>query len=140
MVDGMEDILIRFAQCCQPVPGDPITGYITQGSGVTIHRKGCVNAMKMSPEREIHVEWKKDSSGSFPVKLKFRARDRMGLLAEITTVISKADANIVDVQLESLPDKTVTGYFTISIANRKHLDTVMTKLNKIDTIQEIRRL
>jgi len=140
VVDGMEDILIRFAQCCQPVPGDRITGYITQGSGVTIHRKGCVNAMKMSPEREIHVEWKKDSAGSFPVKLKFRARDRMGLLAEITAVLSKADANIVDVQLESLPDKTVTGYFTISIANRKHLDTVMTKLNKIDTIQEIRRL
>ncbi|MFO7840457.1 MAG: bifunctional (p)ppGpp synthetase/guanosine-3',5'-bis(diphosphate) 3'-pyrophosphohydrolase [Desulfosalsimonadaceae bacterium] len=140
VVDGMDDILIRFAQCCQPVPGDPITGYITHGSGVTIHRKGCVNAMKMNPEREIRVEWKKDTAGSFPVKLKFRARDRIGLLAEITSLISKADANIIDVQLESLPNKTVTGYFTLSIANLEHLDTVLTKLRKIDTMQEIQRL
>ncbi|HMA66822.1 MAG TPA: bifunctional (p)ppGpp synthetase/guanosine-3',5'-bis(diphosphate) 3'-pyrophosphohydrolase [Desulfosalsimonadaceae bacterium] len=140
IVDGMDDILIRFAQCCQPVPGDPIIGYITHGSGVTIHRKGCVNAMKMNPEREIRVEWKKDSAGYFPVKLKFRARDRIGLLAEITAVISKADANIVDVQLESLPNKTVTGYFTLSIANLEHLDTVLARLRRIDTMQEIHRL
>ncbi len=140
VVDGMDDILIRFAQCCQPVPGDPIIGYITQGSGVTIHRKGCINAMKLSPEREINVEWKKDTAGTFPVKLKFRAKDRIGLLAEITSVISQADANIVDVQLESLPNKTVTASFTISIANRSHLDTVISKLKKVNAIQEIRRL
>jgi len=140
VVDGMDDILIRFGQCCQPVPGDPIIGYITHGSGVTVHRKGCVNAMKMSPEREIKVEWRKDSEGSFPVKLKCRARDRQGLLAEITSVISQADANIIDVQLESLPDKTVTGYFTITVANTAHLDTVLAKLRKVDKIQEIRRL
>ncbi len=140
VVDGMDDILIRFGQCCQPVPGDPIMGYITHGSGVTVHRKGCVNAMKMSPEREINVEWRQDSEGSFPVKLKCRARDRHGLLAEITAVISQADANIIDVQLESLPDKTVTGYFTITVANVAHLETVLAKLRKVDKIQEIRRL
>jgi len=140
VVDGMDDILIRFGQCCQPVPGDPIIGYITHGSGVTVHRKGCVNAMKMSPEREINVEWRQDSEGSFPVKLKCRARDRHGLLAEITAVISQADANIIDVQLESLPDKTVTGYFTITVANVAHLETVLAKLRKVDKIQEIRRL
>jgi GTP pyrophosphokinase len=140
VVDGMEDILIRFAQCCQPVPGDPITGYITHGSGVTVHRKGCINAMKMSPEREINVEWKKDAVGSFPVKLKFRAGDRIGLLAEITSVISKAGANIIDVQLESLPNKTVTGYFTLAIDNLDHLDAVLGRLKKVNTIQEIRRL
>lgn len=140
VVDGMDDILIRFGQCCQPVPGDPIIGYITHGSGVTVHRKGCVNAIKMSPEREIKVEWRQDSEGAFPVKLKCRARDRRGLLAEITSVISQADANIIDVQLESLPDKTVTGYFTITVANVAHLDTVLAKLRKVDKIQEIRRL
>ncbi len=140
VVDGMDDILIRFGQCCQPVPGDPITGYITHGSGVTVHRKGCVNAIKMNPEREIKVEWKQDAIGSFPVKLKCRAKDRQGLLAEITSVISQADANIIDVQLESQPNKTVTGYFTITVANLTHLDNVMAKLKKVDTIQEIRRL
>ena len=140
VVDGMDDILIRFGQCCQPVPGDPIIGYITHGSGVTIHRKGCVNAMKMSPEREINVEWKQDMAGSFPVKIKCRGKDRRGLLAEITAVISQADANIIDIQLESLPNKTVTGYFTITVNNLSHLDTVMAKLKKVDTIQEIRRL
>jgi GTP diphosphokinase / guanosine-3',5'-bis(diphosphate) 3'-diphosphatase len=139
VVDGLDDILIRLGKCCQPVPGDQITGYITLGAGITVHRKGCVNALKLNPERQIHVEWKQGTSGTFPVKLKIRCYDRMGLLADVTSVISQMDANIVDVNLESQQDKMVNGSFTISVKDIAHLENVMVKLKKIEAVQEISR-
>ncbi len=139
IVDGLDDVLIRFGQCCQPVPGDRITGYITHGAGITVHRKGCVNALKMNPERQMHVQWKDKATGPFPVKMNIRAYDKVGLLAEISSVLSQLEANIVDVNLESAKDKMVNGSFTISIKGIDHLDNVIAKLKQIDTIQEISR-
>lgn len=139
MVDGIDDILIRFGKCCQPIPGDRITGYITHGAGITVHRQGCLNALKMSPERQIHVEWKAEPTNTFPVKLKLRCYDRVGLLAEISGAISQADANIVDVNLESTKDKMVMGYITLSVKDRDHLADVTSRLKKIDTIQKVER-
>jgi GTP pyrophosphokinase len=139
VVDGLDDVLIRYGQCCQPIPGDRITGYITHGAGITVHRKGCVNALKMNPERQIHVQWQEKSAGSFRVKLNMKAYDKVGLLAEISSVLSQQEANIVDVNLESEKDKMVNGFFTIAVKDIDHLDDVIAKLKKIDTIQEIRR-
>ncbi|PIP41354.1 MAG: GTP pyrophosphokinase [Desulfobacterales bacterium CG23_combo_of_CG06-09_8_20_14_all_51_8] len=139
VVDGLDDILIRYGQCCQPIPGDSITGYITHGAGITVHRQGCLNALKMNPERQIHVQWKEKATGTFPVKLNVRAYDKVGLLAEISSVLSQMEANVVDVNLESKKDKMVNGFFTISVKNFDHLEDVITKLKKIDTIQEISR-
>ncbi|MFW6080338.1 MAG: RelA/SpoT family protein [Desulfosalsimonas sp.] len=139
-VQGMDDILIRFAKCCQPVPGDPITGYITHGQGVTVHRSGCINALKLSPDRQIDVEWKTDKGSQFPVSLKITGYDRIGLLAEISTEISKAGANIHDVRLESRGNKYIYGEFTILVNDLQHLDTVMGKLKKVSTVQEVKRV
>lgn len=139
VVDGLEDILIRFGQCCQPIPGDSITGYITHGAGITVHRQGCINALKMNPERQIHVQWKEDAAGTFHVKLSLSSYDKVGLLAEISSVLSQMETNIVDVNLESEKDKMVNGFFTISVKDIDHLDDVIAKLKKIDAIQEIRR-
>ncbi|MFP4158599.1 MAG: RelA/SpoT family protein [Desulfobacterales bacterium] len=138
-VQGMDDILIRFAKCCQPVPGDPITGYITHGQGVTIHRSGCVNALKLSPDRQIEVEWKTEKGSQFPVSLKITGYDRIGLLAEISTEISKAGANIHDVRLENRGNKYIYGEFTILVNDLQHLDNVMGKLKKISAVQEVKR-
>jgi GTP pyrophosphokinase len=139
-VHGLDDILIRFGKCCQPVPGDPITGYITHGSGVTIHRRGCVNALKLNPDRQIDVEWKTKDSGQFPVSLKITGSDRIGLLAEISTEISKAGANIYDVRLENRGNNTIYGQFTIMVTDLKHLDKVFSGLRKIPAIHEVKRL
>ena len=81
LVKGVDDILIRFGKCCQPVPGDLITGYITRGFGVTVHRTNCVNALKMNPERQIDVQWSEEVTQSYPVKVKLTSLDRVGLLA-----------------------------------------------------------
>ena len=139
IVDGLEDILIRFGQCCQPIPGDSITGYITHGAGITVHRRGCINALKMNPERQVQVQWKTDVAGTFHVKLSLRAYDKVGLLAEISSVLSQMEANIVDVNLESEKDKMVNGFFTISVKDIDHLDDVIAKLKKVDGIQKIKR-
>ena len=77
IVKGVDDILVRFGKCCQPVPGDAIIGFITRGSGVTVHRAGCVNALKTNPERLIEVEWDAATREAFPVKIRIRALDRM---------------------------------------------------------------
>ena len=139
IVDGLDDILIRYGQCCQPIPGDPITGYITHGAGITVHRQGCVNALKMNPERQIHVQWKEEAAGAFRVKLYVQAYDKVGLLAEISSVLSQMEANVVDINLESEKDKMVNGFFTIAVKDIDHLDDVIAKLKKINTIQEISR-
>jgi GTP diphosphokinase / guanosine-3',5'-bis(diphosphate) 3'-diphosphatase len=138
-VDGIDDLLIRFGKCCQPIPGDPIIGYITQGAGLSIHRRGCVNALKLSPERQIAVKWKQSPAKTFPIRLKLRCYDRPGLLADISAVISKMEANIVDVNLESREDKMVNGYFTLGIKDLDHLESVLAKLRKVDAVQEIIR-
>ena len=140
MVNGLEDILIRYGKCCQPVPGDAIIGYITHGAGVTVHRAGCINALKTNPDRQIDVEWESNGSGVYPVTLQVTGSDRKGLLAEISTVISKLDANISDVRLESRSDKTISGVFTLTVRNLDHLLEVIAKLKKISTIQDAKRL
>ncbi|MBW2220130.1 MAG: bifunctional (p)ppGpp synthetase/guanosine-3',5'-bis(diphosphate) 3'-pyrophosphohydrolase, partial [Deltaproteobacteria bacterium] len=79
IVKGVDDVLVKFGKCCQPVPGDLITGYITRGQGVTIHRKNCINALKISSERQIDVAWNMDSSDTFPVRIRVSSSDRFGL-------------------------------------------------------------
>ncbi|RJP45961.1 MAG: bifunctional (p)ppGpp synthetase/guanosine-3',5'-bis(diphosphate) 3'-pyrophosphohydrolase [Desulfobacteraceae bacterium] len=138
-VDGIDDLLIRFGKCCQPIPGDPITGYITQGAGLSIHRKGCVNTLKLNPERQVSVKWKTASAKTFPIRLKLRCYDRPGLLADISAVISQMEANIVDVNLESNEDKMVGGYFTLGVKDLDHLENVLARLRKIEAVQEIIR-
>ncbi len=138
VVDGMDDILIRLGKCCQPIPGDPITGYITLGAGITVHRQGCINALKLNPERQIHVQWRDQTSGTFPVKLKIHGYDRLGLLADMSAVISQMEANIVDVNLAQ-KDKIVDGSLTISVKDIHHLENVIEKLKKVEAIQKISR-
>jgi len=139
-VKGVDDILIRFGKCCQPVPGDLITGYITRGFGVTVHRSNCINALKMSPERQIEVEWSIDEAESYPVKIRIRSFDRVGLLADIAATISKNAANILSANTETHEDKTVDTFFSIGVKSTEHLKRVLSDLRKIKMVQEVRRV
>jgi len=139
-VKGVDDILIKFGKCCQPVPGDSIIGYITRGYGVTVHRTSCVNAMKMSPERQIDVEWSVDIADTYPVKILVRSYDRVGLLADITANISKNGANILSANTETRESKIVDSLFTIAVENTDHLNRVLSAIRKVKHIQEVRRI
>jgi guanosine-3',5'-bis(diphosphate) 3'-pyrophosphohydrolase len=139
-VKGVDDILIKFGKCCQPVPGDSIIGYITRGYGVTVHRTSCVNALKMSPERQIDVEWSLDIADTYPVKILVRSYDRVGLLADITANISKNGANILSANTETRHSTIVDSLFTIAVENTDHLNRVLSAIRKVKHIQEVRRI
>ncbi len=140
IVKGVDDILIKFGKCCQPVPGDSIIGYITRGYGVTVHRTSCVNAMKMSSERQIDVEWSVDIVDTYPVKILVRSYDRVGLLADITANISKNGANILSANIETRQSKIVDSLFTIAVENTDHLNRVLSAIRKVKHIQDVRRV
>ncbi|MEA3230755.1 MAG: bifunctional (p)ppGpp synthetase/guanosine-3',5'-bis(diphosphate) 3'-pyrophosphohydrolase, partial [Thermodesulfobacteriota bacterium] len=139
-VRGLDDILIRFGECCRPVPGDQIIGYITQGQGVTVHRTNCINALKTNPERQIEVEWNLEASDAYPVKICIRSLDRMGLLADVAGHISKIGANIISANTVTHEDNTVDTYFTLSVSDTAHLNQVLSGLRKIRHVQEVKRI
>ena len=140
LVKGLDDRLIRIGKSCQPVPGDPIIGYITRGYGVTVHRANCVIALKMSPERQIDVAWTEENEETYPVKILVISYDRVGLLADIATTISKSEANIVSVNTTTKENQVVESYLTLAVSSTAHLSRVLSTLRKIHMVQDVRRL
>jgi GTP pyrophosphokinase len=140
VVKGIEDILVKFGKCCQPVPGDPVTGYITQGRGITVHRINCIHALKMNPDRQIDVEWSKEEGETFPVRIAVHAHDRFGLLADITATISKCGANILHANTKSLDNGIADAKFTIAVSDKDQLHQVISSLKKIKLVQSVKRV
>jgi GTP pyrophosphokinase len=141
VVKGHDDLLVYRAKCCNPIPGDEIVGYITRGRGVAVHTRTCPNVQNLmyQTERRIAVEWGGGSSATFPVQLSIRAKDRAGLLAEITAVISSAGSNIHN--LESRPDKLNARIdANLEIADRRQLETILVNIRKISGVYGVERV
>ena len=132
IVKGHDDLLVYRAKCCNPIPGDDIIGYITRGRGVAVHTRACPNVQNLlyQTERRIAVEWGGEDSATFPVQLQIRARDRAGLLADITAVISGAGSNIHN--LESRPDRLNAQIdASLEIVDRRQLESILANIRKI---------
>ena len=140
LVKGVDDILIKFGKCCQPVPGDPIIGYITRGYGVTVHRTTCVNALSMNPERQIEVEWNQEITETYPVKIRIISQDRVGLLADVVGNISKFGANILNARTETRENKMVDSFFTIVVEDTTHLEKIVSAVKKVKFVQDVKRI
>src|SRR5271155_1576206 len=141
VVKGQDDLLVYRAKCCNPIPGDEIIGYITRGRGVAVHTKSCPNVQNLlyQAERRIAVEWGGDSASTFPVQLSIRAKDRAGLLAEITAVISGAGSNIRN--LESRPDKlNARVEASLEIADKRQLETIFVNIRRITGVIGVERV
>lgn len=140
IVKGLNDILVKFSKCCSPLPGDPITGYITQGQGVTIHRKNCLNVMKMSSERKIEVQWASELKESYPASIRIKTDDRHGLLADIAAVISKSRINILNAQTETTEDGIGFFYFTIMVESSEQLRKIMSEIRRVKKVTDVKRI
>jgi GTP pyrophosphokinase len=140
LVKGVDDILIKFGKCCQPVPGDNIIGYITRGYGVTVHRTTCVNALELTPERQIEVEWNQDATEMYPVKIRIISHDRQGLLADLVGNISKYGANILHATSDTRDSKIVDSYFTIGVEDTSHLEKILSAIRKVKLVQDVKRI
>ena len=141
VVKGHDDLLVFRAKCCNPIPGDEIVGYITRGRGVAVHTRACPNVQNLmyQAERRIAVEWGGASAATFPVQLAIRAKDRAGLLADITAVISAAGSNIRN--LESRPDRLNARIeASLEIADRRQLESILANIRKISGVHGVERV
>jgi GTP pyrophosphokinase len=141
VVKGHDDLLVFRAKCCNPIPGDEIVGYITRGRGVAVHTRTCPNVQNLmyQAERRIAVEWGGKSAATFPVQLAIRAKDRSGLLADITAVISSAGSNIRN--LESRPDRLNARIeASLEIADRRQLESILANIRKISGVHGVERV
>src|SRR5215468_2658540 len=141
IVKGHDDLLVFRAKCCNPIPGDDIVGYITRGRGVAVHNKLCPNVQNLlyQTERSISVAWGGETAATFPIQLVIRARDRAGLLAEITAVISGAGSNIRN--LESRPDKLNARIeASLEIVDRRQFESILANIRKISGVLGVERV
>jgi GTP pyrophosphokinase len=141
IVKGHDDLLVYRAKCCNPIPGDDIIGYITRGRGVAVHTRTCPNVQNLlyQTERRIPVEWGGAGTAKFLVHLVIRAKDRAGLLAEITAVISNAGCNIHN--LESRPDRLNAQVdVNLEIIDRRQLESILASIRKITGVYGVERV
>src|SRR6516164_7066456 len=141
IVKGQDDLLVFRAKCCNPIPGDDIVGYVTRGRGVAVHTRACPNVQNLlyQSERRIAVEWGGGNAATFPVELLIRAKDRPGLLAEITAVISVAGSNIRT--LESRPDRqNARVEASLEISDKRQLETILTNIRRVNGVYGVERV
>ena len=140
-VKGVENILIRFSKCCNPVPGDEIVGYITKGRGVSVHQKDCPNVADLLNEEErfIEVEWNSQTKESYNADVEIRANDRKGLLAEITIIIDESKVNINSFHSRITKDKIAIINFILEINDIEQLNKLIRKFRKIEGVTDVFR-
>jgi len=138
-VQGEPDMLVRFARCCNPVPGDDIVGYITRGRGVTVHKADCVNAMHIEEERMIPVSWAEAETGVFSANLQIICYDHSSLLGEITAFVEEMSLPITAVAVKVNKNRTCSIMMTVKVRGRTQLDDAVRKLQKRTDVIEAYR-
>jgi GTP pyrophosphokinase len=137
--EDIEDIMINFAKCCNPIPGDEISGYISRGRGIIVHTKNCPYMKKMDAERIVGVEWNVREEYTYPVHIKVVCDDLKGILTEVSSVISSFDINISYAQIETI-DMVATCNFVIDINNLQQLNQVSSAIRQLKFVKSIERL
>ncbi|MDW8361750.1 MAG: bifunctional (p)ppGpp synthetase/guanosine-3',5'-bis(diphosphate) 3'-pyrophosphohydrolase [Myxococcales bacterium] len=140
VIDGHDDVLVRFARCCNPVPGDLVTGWITRGRGVTVHRRGCARAMELDPERRIEVSWGSAPQVALPVQLRVTTADRPGILANVSAAFTQCGVNISEATCRTSPEGRAVNLFQFTVGNLKKLREVMRAVQRVDGVYEVERV
>jgi GTP pyrophosphokinase len=139
-VKGERGVLTQIAQCCKPVPGDPISGYITRGKGITVHRTSCKNIINVSSqERVVPVDWDTGGRQLYPVGIKIEAWDRTGLLRDIATVIAESKINLTGAEVQVYDDKTAVISTTVEISSLTQLSRLMERLETVKDVHTVAR-
>ena len=139
-ITGVEDVLVRFAHCCDPIPGDDIVGYISRGRGVTIHTQNCPSIQDLDPERVVDVQWNVKEKTTYPVHLRVVTKDKKGLLADISAVISALDVNISHAEINTTPDLEATSDFNIEVKDLKQFSELTAALRKLKGVIAVERI
>jgi GTP diphosphokinase / guanosine-3',5'-bis(diphosphate) 3'-diphosphatase len=142
VVKGVDDVWVKLARCCTPVPGDPIVGFVTRGQGVSVHREDCGNVagLRTQPDRIVEVEWDPGSASVFLVQIQVEALDRSRLLSDVTRVLSDSHVNILSAQVTTSRDRVAVSRFTFEMADPTHLDHVLAAARRVDGVFDVYRL
>jgi GTP pyrophosphokinase len=142
LVRGAPDILVKLAKCCTPVPGDAIVGFVTRGSGVSVHQSNCTNVSSLltEPERMIEVEWAPTGKSVFLVQIQVEALDRSGLLSDVTRVLSEHHVNILSASVQTSSDRLALSRFLFETGDTTHLDRVLNAVRRIDQVYDVYRV
>ena len=139
-VKGVGDLLVRFAKCCHPIPGDPIQGFITRGKGVTVHLRSCPTVMnEREVSRLIEVEWEAAPTQTYPIAIRVEAFDRTGLLSDITQVVAEAKVNIVAASVNVMQDHMAVVIATLQVASVSQLARVMGRIEQLKDVISVQR-
>ena len=141
-VEGVGDVLVKLARCCTPVPGDEILGFITKGSGVSVHRSDCVNSDDLrsnQSERIVKVRWLAGAGSLFLVNIQVEALDRARLLADVTRALSEQHVNILSASVTTSKDRVAISKFTFEMADATHLDSVLTAVRSVEGVYDVYR-
>jgi GTP pyrophosphokinase len=142
LVRGADDILVKLAKCCTPVPGDQIVGFVTRGAGVSVHRADCNNVatLQKEPERLIDVEWAPSSKSVFLVQIQIEALDRSGLLSDVTRVLSEHHVNILSATVSTSSERLALSRFVFEMGDTTHLDRLINAVRRIDAVYDVYRV
>lgn len=141
-VEGVDDVLVKLARCCTPVPGDEIMGFITKGSGISVHRDDCRNAQNLvehQGERVVGVSWLAGAASIFLVNIQIEALDRSRLLADVTRTLSEQHVNILSAAVSTSKDRVAISKFTFEMADAKHLDSVLAAVRNVEGVYDVYR-
>jgi GTP pyrophosphokinase len=139
-IQGVDGLMVRYAQCCQPVPGDPVVGYVTRGRGVSIHRADCPNLLLLAhePERRLEIDWQEAEGERFVVRLAIEANDRRSLYADIAAAVSTTGTDIRSMDLHST-DGRVGGSVIVEVENLVHLEKIIKAARRVKGVTDVAR-
>lgn len=142
VVNGSQDIWVKLAKCCTPVPGDEVTGFVTRGSGVSVHRTSCVNVESLSqdPSRIVDVEWAPTQNSLFLVNIQVEAIDRSRLLSDVTRALSDQHVNILSASVATSRDKIALSRFTFEMGDPKHLGSLLKTVRGVEGVYDVYRV
>ena len=142
-MEGLDDLMVRLAKCCTPVPGDDIMGYVTRGRGVSVHRADCSNSRALQIKeggRLIDAEWDGSGRGHYTVSIMVEALDRHGLLADVARVMADARVNVLGTATSVDGDRVAHERFDFELADPAHLEAVLAAVRKVDGVFDVYRL
>ena len=139
IVDGLDDIMVKMGRCCNPIPGDPITGIITRGRGITVHTVGCTRIADLDKNRNLHVEWNKHYNFAHPVNIKVTTHDKPGILSKISKSINNVGINIRSAIARSMPDQKGSFIFEIEVKDYSELLKTISSIEQMEEVISVSR-
>ncbi|MDX2184136.1 MAG: bifunctional (p)ppGpp synthetase/guanosine-3',5'-bis(diphosphate) 3'-pyrophosphohydrolase [Gemmatimonadaceae bacterium] len=139
-IQGADGLMVRYAQCCQPVPGDPVVGYVTRGRGVSIHRGDCPNVLLLAhePERRLEIDWQQQAGERFVVRLALEGSDRRGLYADVASAVTSTGTDIKQMELKTVDGRAI-GAVLVEVEHLSHLEKVVNAVRRVKGVSSVAR-